>query len=151
MRLGHRRFAFVSHHMREHAGERRRLGFEKALKRRRPDAGRHRRTAPRPSSRTTTCRRSPRSTIWSAAAYACPDDVSVVGYDDVPMAAHCRMQLTTVRSDAMEMSRRAVELVVAASRDGRHVSHREILANPLRDPLDHGKAAAVSAPSASRA
>jgi hypothetical protein len=29
------------------------------------------------------------------------------------------------------MSRRAVELVVTASRDGRHVSHREILANPL--------------------
>ena len=61
-----------------------------------------------------------------------PDDVSVVGYDDVPMAGHCRMQLTTVRSDAAEMSRRAVELVVTASRDGRLTSsHREILANPL--------------------
>jgi DNA-binding LacI/PurR family transcriptional regulator len=49
----------------------------------------------------------------------------------VPLASHARVQLTTVRSDAMEMSRRAVELLVTASRDGRHVSHREMLANPL--------------------
>jgi DNA-binding LacI/PurR family transcriptional regulator len=41
------------------------------------------------------------------------------------------VQLTTVRSDAMEMSRRAVELLLAATRAGRHVSHREMLPNPL--------------------
>ena len=47
-----------------------------------------------------------------------PDDVSVVGYDDVPLAAHCRIRLTTVRSDAEELGRRAVELLVVAAREG---------------------------------
>ena len=60
-----------------------------------------------------------------------PEDVSVVGYDDIPLAAHRRMRLTTVRSDAAEMGRRAVELVVGAARAGRHVAHREIHTNPL--------------------
>ena len=117
--LGHRRFAFVSHHMREHAGERRRLtpvGI---------DAGATAVVAHNDMQAIETIDYLERS------GRRVPDDVSVVGYDDVPMAGHCRMQLTTVRSDATEMSRRAVELVVTASRDGRHVSHREILANPL--------------------
>jgi LacI family transcriptional regulator len=60
-----------------------------------------------------------------------PQDVSVVGYDDVPLASHCRIKLTTVRSDAEVMGRRAVELVVAAAREGRHVAHRETQSNPL--------------------
>lgn len=128
--LGHRRFAFVSHDMREHAGERRRLGFEKALKRRRLtpvgiDAGATAVVAHNDMQAIETI------DYLERRGRRVPDDVSVVGYDDVPMAGHCRMQLTTVRSDATEMSRRAVELVVTASRDGRHVSHREILANPL--------------------
>ncbi len=42
----------------------------------------------------------------------------MVGYDDIPLAAHRRMNLTTVRSDAVEMGRRAVELVVGAAREG---------------------------------
>jgi len=60
-----------------------------------------------------------------------PRDVSVVGYDDVPLAAHCRIRLTTVRSDAVEMGRRAVELAVAAAREGRHIALREMQSNPL--------------------
>jgi DNA-binding LacI/PurR family transcriptional regulator len=60
-----------------------------------------------------------------------PADVSVVGYDDVPLAAHSRIQLTTVRSDALEMGRRAVELVIEAARAGRPVGHREMQSNPL--------------------
>jgi DNA-binding LacI/PurR family transcriptional regulator len=60
-----------------------------------------------------------------------PKDVSVVGYDDVPLAAHVRIQLTTVRSDAVEMGQRAAELVVSAAREGRHVAHREVQSNPL--------------------
>jgi LacI family transcriptional regulator len=128
--LGHRRFAFVSHHMREHAGERRRLGFETALKRRRltpvgVDDGATAVVAHNDMQAIATI------DYLERRGLRVPDDVSVVGYDDVPMAGHCRMQLTTVRSDAIEMSRRAVELLVTATRDGRHVSHREILPNPL--------------------
>jgi LacI family transcriptional regulator len=128
--LGHRRFAFVSPHMREHAGERRRLGFEKALKRRRlkPVAIDEDATAVVAHNDMQAI-----ATIdyLERRGRRVPDDVSVVGYDDVPLAGHSRVQLTTVRSDAMEMSRRAVELLMTATRDGRHVSHREMLANPL--------------------
>jgi DNA-binding LacI/PurR family transcriptional regulator len=60
-----------------------------------------------------------------------PQDVSVVGYDDIPLAAHSRVRLTTVHSDAVEMGRRAVEMVVAAARDNRYVALREMQSNPL--------------------
>jgi DNA-binding LacI/PurR family transcriptional regulator len=127
--LGHRRFAFVSPDMREHAGERRRLGFQMALKRRRlKPAGIDRATAVVAHNDMQAI-----ATIdyLESRGRRVSADVSVVGYDDVPMAAHSRLQLTTVRSDAMAMSRRAVELLVTATREGRHVSHREMLANPL--------------------
>ena len=128
--LGHRRFAFVSPQMREHAGERRRLGFEKALGRRRL------RTVGIDDGATAVVAHNDLQAIATIdylerRGRRVPADVSVVGYDDVPLANHARVQLTTVRSDAVEMSRRAVELLVAASREGRHVSHREMLANPL--------------------
>ncbi len=128
--LGHRRMAFVSQNLLEHSGERRRVGFEKALKRRRLapvgiDDGATAVVAHNDMQAIATIDRLERRGL------RVPDDVSVVGYDDVPLAAHCRIQLTTVRSDAIEMSRRAVELVVSAARNGRHVSHRELLGNPL--------------------
>ena len=127
--LGHRRFAFVSPEMREQAGERRRLGFQEALTRRRLKAvGIDGATAVVAHNDMRAI-----ATIDYLESHGrrVPADVSVVGYDDVPLAAHSRVQLTTVRSDAMEMSRRAVELLLTATRDGRHVSHREILPNPL--------------------
>jgi len=124
--LGHRRLAFVSDHLREHAGERRYLGFKKALKARRLvpiaiDDGATAIVAHNDMQAIATIDRLERRGL------KVPDDVSVVGFDDVPLAAHCRIQLTTVRSDAVEMSRRAVDLVVQAARGGRHVSHRELL------------------------
>src|SRR5262245_30747059 len=127
--LGHRRFAFVSPQMNEHAGERRRLGFQEALKRRRLNVVGI-------DSATAVVAHNDMQAIaiidyLESRGRRVPADVSVVGYDDVPLAAHSRVQLTTVRSDAMEMSRRAVELLLAATRDGRHVSHREMLPNPL--------------------
>lgn len=124
--LGHRRLAFVSDHLREHAGERRYLGFKKALKERRLmpiaiDDGATAIVAHNDMQAIATIDRLERRGL------RVPQDVSVVGFDDVPLASHFRIQLTTVRSDAIEMSRRAVDLVVRATRDGRHVSHRELL------------------------
>lgn len=128
--LGHRRIAFVSQHLAEHAGERRRLGFTAALARRD--------LAPVALANGATAVVAHNDMLAIATidqlernGKRVPRDVSVVGYDDVPLAAHCRINLTTVRSDAVEMGRRAVELVVAAARSGRPVSHREIMANPL--------------------
>lgn len=42
-----------------------------------------------------------------------PEDVSVVGFDDVPEAAFYSPPLTTVRQDFRELGRRGVELVLA--------------------------------------
>ena len=39
-----------------------------------------------------------------------PEDVSVAGFDDVPLASHNRIRLTTVRQDAAAMGTRAAEL-----------------------------------------
>lgn len=41
-----------------------------------------------------------------------PDDLSVVGYDDVPMAAHTAPPLTTVRIPAEELGRTAVRMAL---------------------------------------
>ena len=60
-----------------------------------------------------------------------PRDVSVTGHDDIPLAAHSRIRLTTVRSDAQFMGQRAVELAMGAVRAGGHVAQREIYTNPL--------------------
>jgi DNA-binding LacI/PurR family transcriptional regulator len=127
--LGHRRMAFAPQELREHSGERRRLGFEKALARRRlkpvqPD----RATAIVAHNDVQAIRLIGR---LEQSGKNVPDDVSVVGYDDIPLAGHPRIDLTTVRSDAGEMGRRAVELVIGASREGRHVCRREIQKNPL--------------------
>jgi DNA-binding LacI/PurR family transcriptional regulator len=128
--LGHRRLAFVSHHLREQSGERRRIGFENALARRG--------LAPVGLGDGATAIVAHNDVIAIATidrlerrGLRVPEDISVVGYDDIPLASHRRMSLTTVRSDAIEMGRRAVELVVGAARDRRHVAHREILSNPL--------------------
>ena len=44
-----------------------------------------------------------------------PRDISVVGFDDIPEAAHFWPPLTTVRQDFAELGRRAVALLVGAS------------------------------------
>jgi len=123
--LGHRRLAFVSHHLREQSGERRRVGFETALARRGlvPVAlsdGATALAAHNDMLAIATMDRLERQGL------RVPEDISVVGYDDIPLAAHRRIKLTTVHSDAAEMGRRAVELVLGAARESRHVAHREI-------------------------
>src|SRR5207248_1306560 len=128
--LGHRRLAFVSQHLREYGGERRRLGFIRALARRglalvEMDDGATAVVAHNDMLAIATIDRLERRGL------RVPTDVSVVGYDDVALASHCRIRLTTVHSDAVEMGRRAIELAVNAARDGRHVAHREMQSNPL--------------------
>ena len=128
--LGHRRFAFVSHHLREQSGERRRLGFEHALARRGlVGVGLH-------EGATAVAAHNDMLAIATIdrlerQGLRVPQDVSVVGYDDIPLAAHRRIQLTTVHSDAAEMGRRAAELVLGASRESRHVAYREIQTGQL--------------------
>jgi LacI family transcriptional regulator len=60
-----------------------------------------------------------------------PEDVSVVGFDDIPMAGHRRIDLTTVRQPAREMGRLAVEMVLSAIAERRHASERVMIATQL--------------------
>ncbi|MFF7447985.1 MULTISPECIES: substrate-binding domain-containing protein [unclassified Streptomyces] len=53
-----------------------------------------------------------------------PDDVSVVGYDDIPEAAHLLPPLTTVRTDFAEIGTRALRLLLDRM-DGRAEEHPE--------------------------
>jgi DNA-binding LacI/PurR family transcriptional regulator len=127
--LGHRRFAFASQQFPEESGQRRRLGFQNALVRRNlqpVDLGK------------ATAVLSHNDLIAIAMiqrleqnGLRVPEDVSIIGHDDIPMAAHSRIQLSTIRSDAVFMGRRAVGLLVAAAREGRHVHTRELQPSPL--------------------
>lgn len=47
------------------------------------------------------------------AGVRCPEDIAVVGFDDVPIAALVRPALTTLRIDIAETGRRAMERLVA--------------------------------------
>jgi LacI family transcriptional regulator len=55
----------------------------------------------------------------STAGLKVPDDVSVVGFDDVIRAAFVHPKLTTVRQPLHEIAIRAVAELVSAIREGR--------------------------------
>jgi DNA-binding LacI/PurR family transcriptional regulator len=137
--LGHRRLAFAPQALREHSGERRRLGFEAAL------ALRGLKPVDLDSATAIVAHNDVQAIALidrlEQRGKRVPKDVSVVGYDDIPLAGHHRIGLTTVRSDAVEMGRRALEMVVGAWREGRHVATREIQNNPLIIRSTTGKAA----------
>jgi DNA-binding LacI/PurR family transcriptional regulator len=124
--LGHRDMAFVSQRLREHAGERRRHAFVKALVRRglRPLPSAHGATAVIAHNDMQAIAMIDR---LESQGLRIPDDVSIVGFDDIPLARHSRIGLTTIRSDATVIGRRAVELVLEAVRGKRLKPFREIL------------------------
>lgn len=127
--LGHRRIAFAAHGLVEHAGERRRAGFLQAMRRRD--------LAPvREEDATALVVHDDMRAIAAIdrlerAGRRVPFEISVTGYDDVPLASHARIRLTTIRADALDMGRRAAALVADAAREGRHIARRELLPSPL--------------------
>lgn len=50
-----------------------------------------------------------------AVGWRCPEDLSVVGFDDGPWATACRPALTTIRQPLADLAERAVGLIVEAS------------------------------------
>lgn len=64
------------------------------------------------------------------AGLSVPEDISIIGFDDVPEAAHYLPPLTTVRQDFREVGRRAIAALLARMRGGK-VAYRA----PLRPEL----------------
>jgi len=56
-----------------------------------------------------------------------PQDVSVVGFDDVPEAAYYLPPLTTIRPDFDAAAAASLELLLAQVRSGRRTGERRIL------------------------
>ena len=56
-----------------------------------------------------------------------PGDMSVVGFDDIPEAAHFFPPLTTVRQNFPEIGRRAVSLLISELRGDAHLDHELIM------------------------
>jgi LacI family transcriptional regulator len=67
-----------------------------------------------------------------------PEDMSVVGYNDIPLAADFNPPLTTVRTPALELGREAVRIALRTTEDsmstrhvlGTHIVVRESVAAP---------------------
>jgi DNA-binding LacI/PurR family transcriptional regulator len=60
-----------------------------------------------------------------------PDDVSVVGFDDIPEAPYFTPPLTTVRQPFGEMGRLALELLVGEMERGTRSAERVVIAPEL--------------------
>ncbi len=56
-----------------------------------------------------------------------PEDISVVGFDDTPLAAHRRIDLTSVRCDSVAMGRIAARRILDAIAERRLATDRELL------------------------
>jgi LacI family transcriptional regulator len=57
-----------------------------------------------------------------------PDDLAIVGYDDIEFAAAAAVPLTSVRQPRQELGRTAAELLLAEA-DPDH-THRQVLFRP---------------------
>jgi DNA-binding LacI/PurR family transcriptional regulator len=61
-----------------------------------------------------------------------PDDISVVGFDDVPMAAHANPPLTTIAAPKQEMGRLAVRMIEQIRTRGEaDLGHYTMMESPL--------------------
>jgi LacI family transcriptional regulator len=58
-----------------------------------------------------------------------PDDLAIVGYDDIVFAAAAAVPLSSVRQPRREMGRQAAELLVDEATNPEHV-HQQILFEP---------------------
>ena len=51
-----------------------------------------------------------------------PDDVAIVGFDDIPAAAGALIPLTTIRVDLEALGRTGVDLLIGSDRPERHIT-----------------------------
>lgn len=88
---------------------------------------------------------------------AVPDEISLAGFDDIPMARYLTPQLTTVRVDIAEMGRRAVEYLVTSLEQKEGASRKHdvipttlVVRESCSAPSQQRRSAAAPSPSRSR-
>jgi DNA-binding LacI/PurR family transcriptional regulator len=60
-----------------------------------------------------------------------PDDVSIVGFDDMELVAHLEVPLTTVAQDGFAMGKRAAELLIDRIEGFEGTPKKEVLPTSL--------------------
>ncbi|WP_258341814.1 LacI family DNA-binding transcriptional regulator [Saccharopolyspora gregorii] len=65
-----------------------------------------------------------------AAGVRVPEDIALVGYDDIEFAAAAAVPLTSVRQPAFRIGRKAAELVLAESDPGAEHTHQQVIYEP---------------------
>ncbi len=68
-------------------------------------------------------------TALAESGLSVPDDVSVVGFDDIALAAYFNPSLTTVAQPRLEMGRAAAKILLERMRDGTLPRRRPVLMN----------------------
>jgi LacI family transcriptional regulator len=59
-----------------------------------------------------------------------PEDVSIIGYDDIDFAAAAAVPLTSVRQPRQQLGRTAARLLLEESADGEAHQHRQVIFEP---------------------
>ena len=63
--------------------------------------------------------------------YRIPEDFSIIGFDDIPIASHKRIELTTIDSNTAETSKLAIETLISIiNRKPEPVKITKILVEP---------------------
>jgi len=78
-----------------------------------------------------------------------PDDLAIVGYDDIVFAAAAAVPLSSVRQPREQLGRAAAELLLEEATDGADHSHRRLVFEPelvVRESSDRRLAERPSGP-----
>jgi LacI family transcriptional regulator len=59
-----------------------------------------------------------------------PDDISIIGYDDIDFAAAAAVPLTSVRQPRQELGRTAARLLLEEAADDETHRHRQVIFEP---------------------
>ena len=130
LELGHERVAFKYQETRDHAVDRRPAALRAALNQRGAEL------VELDDDPTAICCSNDVVAIaligdLAARGVDIPRDISIVGFDDIPMAAHPRIGLTTVHFDAQATGEVVIERLLRAIAESRHVSERITLGASL--------------------
>ncbi len=56
-----------------------------------------------------------------------PDDISIVGNDDIPFARHIPVQLTTIHAPMFELGRKAAEILIQSIESHESLSIKNVM------------------------